>query len=227
MPASCTWHMRRRKPRGRSTTPTRRFSSVKHADVGLTKMSSRQKTAAWKTSLVVKSAQQTRAQSVASAAAGATAAPSPSTRPQVAASQRPRPGDNIVFKGSVACRASAPRVEFSPALAIAAVKTASALLASKRPASRQAHALSVDCTCYARQTRAAPTLALVKALRMAHDEALDRVFGPNPGGRVGGTKPGETATQRQSQPRGLQLWRWGKNGGGGDHHHHRGGCQRW
>ena len=56
----------------------------------------------------------------------------------------------------------------------------------------------VDCTPYVRQTRATPTLAFVKALLIAHDEDPDPVFWPNPGGRVGRTKPEETATQRQS-----------------------------
>ena len=54
----------------------------------------------------------------------------------------------------------------------------------------------MDYTPYAGQTRAAPTLALVKALLIAHDEDPDPVFWPNPGGRVGRTKPGDTAMQR-------------------------------
>ena len=65
---------------------------------------------------------------------------------------------------------------------------------------QQAGALSVEAawahmnyTSYARQTRAAWTLGLVKALRMAHNEAADPVFWPNSGGRVGGKQPGETA----------------------------------
>ena len=79
------------------------------------------KTAAREASLVAKRVQQAFAQSVASAAAGAIAAPWPSSRPQGVASQRPRPG------GSVACMASAPRVDFS-ALATAVMETACALL---------------------------------------------------------------------------------------------------
>ena len=164
------------------------------------------KTAAREAFLVAKRAQQALVQSVASVAAGATAAPLPSSRRQGVASQRPRPGDDALFKGSVACMASAPRVEFSPALTTVVVETASALLTSGRPASRQTDALSVeaawtcmDCTPYAGQTRAAPTLALVEALLMAHDEAPDPVFWPNPRKRVGGTQPGETVTQRQSR----------------------------
>ena len=173
------------------------------------------KTAAREAPLVAKRAQQALAQSVASAAAEATAAPLPSSRPQGAASQRPRPGNDAIFKGIVACMASAPRVDLSPALSTAVVETACALLSSERPASRQADVLSVeaawtrvDCTPYAGQTRAAPTLALVKALLIAHDEEPDPIFWPNPGGRVGRTKPGETATQGQSRPRGPQPWGW-------------------
>ena len=79
--------------------------------------------------------------------------------------------------------ASAPRVDFSSAMATTVVKTACALLTSERMASWQVDALSVEAawtrmysTPYAGQTRAAPTLALVKALLMAHDEAPDPVF---------------------------------------------------
>ena len=43
MPAPQIWHMRRRGPSGRSTTPRRRFSGVKHTDIGLTKISSRRR----------------------------------------------------------------------------------------------------------------------------------------------------------------------------------------
>ena len=37
--------------------------------------------------------------------------------PQGVASQRPRPGNDAVFKGIVACMVSAPRVDFSSASA--------------------------------------------------------------------------------------------------------------
>ena len=102
------------------------------------------KTAAREASLVVKRAQQALAQSVASAAAGATATPLPSMLPQGVASRRPRPGEDAFFKGSVACMASAPRVDFSSSLVTAVVETASALLTSESPAPRQADALSVE-----------------------------------------------------------------------------------
>ena len=57
------------------------------------------KTAAREGFLVVERAEQVLAQSVAPAAAGATAAPSPSTHPQGVASQRPRRGDSALFQG--------------------------------------------------------------------------------------------------------------------------------
>ena len=69
------------------------------------------KTAGREASYVVKRALQALAQSVASALAGATAAPSPSTRPQGVASQPPRPGDYAFFKGSVARMRSATGVD--------------------------------------------------------------------------------------------------------------------
>ena len=60
---------------------------------------------------------------------------------------------------------------------------ATTLLTSDRPVSWQVDALSVDAawtrmyfTLYAGQTRAVPTVALVEALLMAHEEPLDPVF---------------------------------------------------
>ena len=67
-------------------------------------------------SVAAERAEQAVAQAVASAAAGATAAPSPSTHPQGVASERPRPGDNAFFMGSVTCMASVPRVRFLPSV---------------------------------------------------------------------------------------------------------------
>ena len=114
------------------------------------------KTVAEEASLVAKRAQRALAQSVASAAAGATAAPSPSSRPQGVASQRPRPENDAFFKGIVTCIAPTPRIDFSSSLATAVVEMACSLLASERPASRQADVISVeaawtrmDCTPYA------------------------------------------------------------------------------
>ena len=121
---------RRRQPD--DTTPTYRFDE----DIEQAKPTARE------TSLVAKRAQQALAQSVAAAAAGATAAPLPSSRPQGVASQRPRPGHGAFINGIVACMSSAPRVDFSSALATAVGETACTLLPSERPASRQADVLS-------------------------------------------------------------------------------------
>ena len=171
-------------------------------------------------SLVTKTAQQALAQSVASAAMGATAALSPSSPPQGVAFQRTTTWNDALFKGIIARMASAPRVDFLSALATAVVATASALLPSARPASWQVHDVSVEaastrmgCTLYARRTRVAPTLAFVKALLTANDDA------PDPGScslsswsnlrrRFCGTQPGETVTQRQSRQRGPQPRKW-------------------
>ena len=78
-------------------------------------------------------------------------------------------------------------MEFSSELAAAVVKTTSALLTSTGRALLHADALSVeaawarmDCTFCAGQTRAAPTLAFVKALIMAHDAADEPVLYPTP-----------------------------------------------
>ena len=67
------------------------------------------------------------------------------------------------------------------------VKTALALLTPEIQASRHMGARSVegawsrmDRISYAGPTRAAPTLAIVSALRMVHDEAPDRVDLANP-----------------------------------------------
>ena len=180
-------------------------------------------------------AHQAPPQSVASTAKGATAAPSPSTRSQGVASQDSRTGGDAFLKGSVACMASAPRIEFSSALATVVMKTAFALLTSERPASRHADALSVeaawarmDCTPYAGQTIPTSTLALVKAPRMAHDEAPDPVFCPTPEEelveRNRGKKRRGDSRDRGDRTRGDGgSGGGGKNGGGGDHHHRRGG----
>ena len=92
------------------------------------------------------------------------------------------------MKGRVVCMDSWPRVEFSSELANLVVEKASALQASVRKASLHgADLLSVERTwstmdnsTYLGQKRAAPTLTLVKALRMAHDEAHDPVLWPIP-----------------------------------------------
>ena len=91
------------------------------------------------------------------------------------------------MKGSVEYMASSPR-DLSSKLAASVVKTASALVSLVTKASLHgADDLSVerawstmDNSSYQGQKRADPTLALVKALRLAHDEAHDPVLWPTP-----------------------------------------------
>ena len=71
------------------------------------------KNAAREASVVAERAYQALIHSAASAAAGATAVPSSSTRPQSVASQRTRPGDDAFLMGGIVCMASEPRAEFS------------------------------------------------------------------------------------------------------------------
>ena len=58
MPTPWTWHMWRRKPNGCSTTPTRQFSGMKHADVGFDADVEQVMTAKREASLVVEKAHQ-------------------------------------------------------------------------------------------------------------------------------------------------------------------------
>ena len=181
-------------------------------------------------SVVAERAHQALAHSVGSAWAEATAAPSSSTRILATTARGRR-----LFKGGVECMASEPRVEFSSELATAVVKTASALLTSEGQAFLYAEALSVeaawarmDFTSYAGQKRAAPTLALVKALRMAHDEAHDPDLWPTPeeelGERRRDKKRRGDSGDRGDRHRGRgSSGGGGKNGGGGDHYRRRGG----
>ena len=162
-----------------------------------------------------------RAPRARAAETGASTVPSYSTRVQGVASQRPRPGDDAFLKGSVACIASAPRVELSSALATAVVVTTSVLLTSERPTSRHEDALSVeaawarmDCTSYAGQTRVAPTLALVKALRQAHDEAPDPAFSPTPGEELAERNRGKQRCSSRRDRRDRNRGGGGSGGGG-------------
>ena len=91
------------------------------------------------------------------------------------------------MKGSVAFVASTPRVEFSTKLEQAVVTTATALLSSERLSLMHAKDFSVGEAWTRRgngpfsgQVRRAPTLALMMALHMAHNEAPDLVLWPTP-----------------------------------------------
>ena len=139
--------------------------------------------------------------------------------------------------------ASGPRVEISSESAKAVVETASAFLTSERQASLfHADVLSVEAAgvrmgsnSYAGQKGAVPTIALVKALKMAHDEAHDPFFWPTPEEELEeynrGKKQRGDSRDCGDRIRGGggsgsgsgQAGGGGNNGGGGDHHHRRGG----
>ena len=140
--------------------------------------------------------------SAASTAVGATAPRSPPARPLGVGSQESRPGDDAIIKGSVEesrpandaimdgsveFMASTPKVDFSTELAQAVVTTATALLSFEGLSLMRAEDLSVgaawarrDNGSFSGQMRRAPTVVLVKAWRLAHDEALDPVLSPTP-----------------------------------------------
>ena len=95
-----------------------------------------------------------------------------------------RPGDAAFLDGSVQFMASSPRVEFSTELGAEVPAKASALLVSVRMTSlhpAELHSVrkawsAVDHSSWKGQLKAAPTLPLVKALRMAHDGCHDTVL---------------------------------------------------
>ena len=125
-----------------------------------------------------------RARQAIATSTAARATPPPA-RPLGVASQETRPGDDAFMSGSVQHMAITPRVEFSADLAEAVVAAATVLLTSKRRSSFRAQDLSVrgvwarrDNNSAFGQMRQAPTLALVKALRLAHDDAPDPVLWP-------------------------------------------------
>ena len=81
---------------------------------------------------VTATAQESLDGDIQTAATGATANPSPSTRQQSVNSWSERPGDAAFFKDDVQFMASLPREEFSTELGAAVVAKASALLAMVR-----------------------------------------------------------------------------------------------
>ena len=99
-----------------------------------------------------------------------------------------RLGDEAFLDGSASFMASSARVEFSAELRTAVVAKASALLTSVgRTSSHPPELLPVrqawsnmDHSSWLSQQKAAPTLDLVTALRMAHDEAQAPVLWPTP-----------------------------------------------
>ena len=130
-------------------------------------------------------------QAIAISATSTPARATPSlARPLGVAPQEARSGDDAFMSGSVQYMATTPRVEFSAHLAAAVITAATALIAaatalltSERRSSFKAEDISVGAVWARRdnssafgQMRRAPTLALVKALRLAHDDAPDPVL---------------------------------------------------
>ena len=118
----------------------------------------------------------------------AAATPPPPARVQHVHLRSERLGDEAFLDGSISFMASSPRVEPSAELRIAVVAKASALLTSVRRRSfhspellsvRQAWS-NMDHSPWQGQQRAAPTLDLVTALRMAHDEGQAPVLWQTP-----------------------------------------------
>ena len=112
----------------------------------------------------------------------------PPARVQHVHSRSERLRDGAFLDGSVSYMASSARVEFSAEQRTAVVAKASALLTSVRRTSfyspeplsvRQAWS-NMDHSSWLSQQKAAPTLDLVTALRMAHDEAQAPVLWPTP-----------------------------------------------
>ena len=146
------------------------------------------------------------------------------------------------MSGSVEYMAIPLRVEFWTHLAEAVVAAATAFLTSERRSSFKAEDLSVGAVWARRgntsafgQMRRAPTLALVKASRLTHDDISDPVLWPTPKEALEGRR---SIKQRRGGSRdrgdrnrgggnsgggGGQSGGHGENGGGGGHHNRRGG----
>ena len=116
-------------------------------------------------------------------------APSPSpVRVRDVHSRSARLGDEAFLDGSVSYMASEKRHEFAADLRTEVIETASALLTSVRLSSfKSPELLSVrqawsdmDHSSWRGQQKAGPTLALVAALRRAHDETEAPVLWPTP-----------------------------------------------
>ena len=99
-----------------------------------------------------------------------------------------RMGDESFLDGSVAYMASQLRHEFTTNLGMAVIENASVLLTSVRSSSFQAPELlsvrqawsDMDHSSWRGQQKAGPTLALVTALRRAHDATETPVLWPTP-----------------------------------------------
>ena len=176
-----------------------------------------------------------------SATSTAARATPPPARPLGVASQETRPGDDPFVSNSVQYMSTTPRVELSADLGEAGVAAAT-VLTSERRSSFRAECLSVGAVWARRdnnsafgQIRRATTLALIKALRLAHDDAPDPVLWPTQNealeGRRATKKRCGGSRDRGDRNRGGgisgggggQSGGNGVNGGGSGHHNRRGG----
>ena len=152
-----------------------------------------------------------------------------------------RLGDEAFLDGSVSYMASTKRHEFAAELQTAVVETASALLTSVRRlpfhspellSVRQAWS-DMDHSSWRGQQEAGPTLALVTALRRAHDATETPVLWPTPPEALEELR---RTKKRRGDSRGARDYRRGDgsggdgdhgggsgNGGGGDSHNRHGG----
>ena len=108
---------------------------------------------------------------------------------------------------------SSPREEFSAEVGASVVAKASALLASIRKTSLhpvERAWCEMDHSTYQGQKRTAPTLVLVKALTLAHDDARDTVLWPTP-------------EEEQEERRRVRKQRGDSRDRGKDHHRGGGG----
>ena len=169
-------------------------------------------------------------------------APSSPVRVREVHSRSARLGDEAFLDGSVSYMASKKRHEFAAELQTAVVETASALLTSVRRlpfhspellSVRQAWS-DMDHSSWRGQQEAGPTLALVTALRRAHDATETPVLWPTPQEALEELR---RTKKRRGDSRGAWDYRRGDggsggdgghggdsgNGGGGDSHNRRGG----
>ena len=131
--------------------------------------------------------QETSAELMSAEWAAVATSPSP-VRAQPVHSRSDRLGDEAFMDGSVSFMASAGRHEFTTELRTAVVQQASALLTSVRRSSFQSPELlsvrqawsGMDHSSWRGQQKAGPTLALVTALRRAHDATETPVLWPTP-----------------------------------------------
>ena len=145
----------------------------------------------------------------------------PTACPPGVASQTSRPGDKAVTMGSALYMATTPWVEFSAELAEGVAAAATVLLTSERRLSYKAEDVSMEAVWARRynnsafgQMRQAPTLALIKALRLAHSDGPDPVLRPAPKESL----EGKRATKQRrgdSHDSGDRNRGGGSSGGGG------------